>query len=224
MIDIVEEELGEPLEYVVDSLALVKRRDRRTFIESRLQQSPTRLPPFSNGKESWALNISAVGDTGPTGPRREQQLRIHVMFPSPLAAPRGERLLAQLGPAMEAWWGAISFADLTRSTSDQYPDPLEPSRPPPEGLPRLTRSHLLDAIARPRHLGWLNYWSNAAAKLAGFDASRDETIADGLRKIPDRGWIVRLTEEPLDLSRADHRARLSAAYDRFKGVGRMGVE
>lgn len=223
LVDIVEEELGEPLEHLVDSLTPVKRGDRRAFIEGRLRQIATRLPPFSNGKETWARNISAAGDMRPTGPGRKQQLRIQVSFPRSLAGTRGESLLAELGPAMGAWWGAISFADLASSTGHQYSNSLEPPKRPPEGLPRLTRGHLLDSIARPHQLGWLNYWSHEAATLAGFDASHDEAIVDGVRRIADRGWLVRLTEEPLDLSRATHRARLSAAYERFRGVGRVGV-
>lgn len=229
VLSIVEQELGESLPYVVDSPVPRRLEDRRSYIRSYFQEgrdipshapkAGSRLPLFSNGKEE-ELQILVSGGSGPSGAGFQHQLRIHISFPRQLANPRGDSLLAHLAPAMEAWWGRLSFLDFANVTGGQYLNPLDP-KPPPEGLPRLTPPHLLDSVARPYQLGWLNYWSDEAARLAGFDENRDLAVVAGVRRIPDRGWIIQLTKEPLDLSRPEHRAQFSAAYERFRGVGRV---
>jgi hypothetical protein len=127
-----------------------------------------------------------------------------------------------VGLVATAWWAGVSLLDLTRITSQQYKSPLpDPTNEePPFGLPWLTRSFRLDAPAWPLYLFWLNYWSDEAARLVGFDERLAQTVFSEVRRV-DSGWLLRLTNEPFDSSRKDHVARLIAGYQHFKGVGRV---
>ena len=52
----------------------------------------------------------------------------------------------------------------------------------------------------PHRLGWLNHWSAAAARAIGFpDPARDAELLSRSRRTSTGGWIVPLTETPLDL-------------------------
>jgi hypothetical protein len=73
----------------------------------------------------------------------------------------------------------------------------------------------------PYHLGWLNYWTPAVAEHLGFpDPERDARILPLCTRTPRGAWIVKLTDEPLDLFRDDHVDALAWAYRRFDKVGR----
>ena len=72
----------------------------------------------------------------------------------------------------------------------------------------------------PRHLGWLNYWSAAAAEAIGFpDPARDAELLSRSRRTESGGWVVRLTDAPLDLDNPAHLQALLRAYERFPVIG-----
>ncbi|ATB32633.1 hypothetical protein MEBOL_006121 [Melittangium boletus DSM 14713] len=72
----------------------------------------------------------------------------------------------------------------------------------------------------PHRLGWLNYWSAAAAQAIGFpDAARDADLLSRARRTATGGWIVSLTEAPLDLDNPEHLGALKRAYERFPEIG-----
>jgi len=66
------------------------------------------------------------------------------------------------------------------------------------------------------YLEWLNYWFVAAAQAIGFpDPLRDADLLSRARRTATGGWIVRLSDAPLDL---DNPALLRA-YERFPEIG-----
>ena len=70
------------------------------------------------------------------------------------------------------------------------------------------------------YLGWLNYWSDAAAEAIGFpDPARDADLISRSRRTATGGWVVQLTDTPLDLDNPAHLDALLRAYERFPEIG-----
>lgn len=85
-------------------------------------------------------------------------------------------------------------------------------------LPRLSR---FPTRGMPYRLGWLNYWSAPIAAAIGFpDSEKDARILPWCYQTPKGAWLVKLTEEPLDLWREDHQDAIVWAYWRFDKVGK----
>ena len=88
---------------------------------------------------------------------------------------------------------------------------------------RLTPFHLpwnIRSPKVPRYLGWINYWSVAAAEAIGFpDPSRDAELLARARRTASGGWVVRLSEAPLDLDNPAHLETLRRVYERFPEIG-----
>jgi hypothetical protein len=95
---------------------------------------------------------------------------------------------------------------------------------PPRGLPALRFPDYIRAPEIPHNLGWLNYWSVAAAKAIGFpDPARDAELLSRARRTASGGWVVQLTDAPLDLDNPAHLGALKRAYERFPEVGGRAV-
>jgi hypothetical protein len=74
--------------------------------------------------------------------------------------------------------------------------------------------------AIPQYLGWLNYWSAASAQAIGFpNPARDADLLTRARRTAAGGWIVRLTDTPLDYDDPTHLDALKRAYERFPEIG-----
>ena len=72
----------------------------------------------------------------------------------------------------------------------------------------------------PCFLGWLNYWSAASAQAIGFpDPSRDAELLSRSRRTASGGWVVQLTDAPLDLDNPMHLDTLKRTYERFPEIG-----
>ncbi|HSP78631.1 MAG TPA: DUF5953 family protein [Myxococcaceae bacterium] len=70
---------------------------------------------------------------------------------------------------------------------------------PPRGLPALKLPWDIRSPEIPHRLGWLSYWSDAAARAIGFpDPARDAELLSRSRRTASGGWVVRLTDAPLD--------------------------
>jgi Family of unknown function (DUF5953) len=104
----------------------------------------------------------------------------------------------------------------------QWPQPIAAGNAdtPLADLPRLDLADHLAADV-PRRLGWISYWSDRAAARIGFTGDTEPFAA--VTRVAT-GWIVQLTSEPLDLSRADHLAALCIAYKRFPSTGRPALK
>ena len=99
-------------------------------------------------------------------------------------------------------------------------DPVHKTGVPPRGLPALKLPEKIPAPEIPARLGWLNYWSDAAARAIGFpDPARDVELLARSRRTATGGWVVRLTEAPLDLDDPAHLDALKRAYERFPVIG-----
>ena len=129
------------------------------------------------------------------------------------------------GYLIDDWFGVdagtltskLSFA---RQTMNWEADP----EPPPRGLPALELSWKLPSPEIPHRLGWLNYWSAASARAIGFpDADRDADLLTRARRTEMGGWVVRLTDEPLNLDIPAHLDALLRAYERFPAIGGRSV-
>ncbi|PTL75044.1 hypothetical protein DAT35_57005 [Vitiosangium sp. GDMCC 1.1324] len=91
---------------------------------------------------------------------------------------------------------------------------------PPRGLPALKLFQHILAPEIPYYLGWLNYWSAAAARTIGFpDPNRDAELLSLSRSTATGGWVVQLTDAPLDLDNPSHLDALKRAYERFPEIG-----
>ena len=94
-------------------------------------------------------------------------------------------------------------------------------RPPPRrGLPALKLFRHIRAPEIPYYLGWLNYWSAATAEAIGYpDPARDADLRSRSRRTATGGWVVQLTDDPLDLDNPSHLDALLRAYERFPEIG-----
>lgn len=119
-----------------------------------------------------------------------------------------------------AVWGHATPSGYGGVVARQFRHPGDEPHLPPHGLPSLELPWARSTPEIPHFLGWLNYWSAAAAHALGFpDAVRDAEWLSRARRTSTGGWVVRLTEEPLDLDNPEHLRTLKRAYARFPEVG-----
>jgi len=129
-------------------------------------------------------------------------------------------VLEAIGEGARAFWGHVSpegyGVELAQQTRHSPSDPDVS----PRGLPVIALPRDIPAPEIPHFLGWLNYWSAAAARAIGFpDPSRDAELLSRSRRTATGGWVVRLTDAPLDLDNRAHLDTLKRAYERFPEIG-----
>jgi len=87
-------------------------------------------------------------------------------------------------------------------------------------LPHLMPPTYLASISVVERLLWMNYWHPDTAAFYGFpDPEKDARLLPLAEQLPNGAWFFKLTEDPLDITRADHREALVWAYQRFQPVG-----
>jgi hypothetical protein len=129
-------------------------------------------------------------------------------------------VLSAIGEGARAYWGHATPFDAAVEISRQTIDPVRKPGVPPRGLPALRFPEYNRAPEIPRRLGWLNYWSAAAARAIGFpDPVRDAELLTQARRTASGGWVVQLTAAPLDLDNPAHLDALKRAYERFPEIG-----
>ncbi|HYO65004.1 MAG TPA: DUF5953 family protein, partial [Archangium sp.] len=129
-------------------------------------------------------------------------------------------VLAAIGEGARAFWGLATPSDAAVEISRQTRDPVRKPGIPPRGLPLLKLAEHMRSPEIPHCLGWLNYWSPAAARAIGFpDPARDAELLSRSRRTATGGWVVRLTDAPLDLDNPAHLDALKRAYERFPEIG-----
>ncbi|WP_404372532.1 DUF5953 family protein [Corallococcus coralloides] len=166
--------------------------------------------------------VTLYGLENPDGPGGACQFEIHMRLPlNGSVIGQAQSVLAAIAEAAAAWWGEVTpFAaasDIAEQTAPTLEGPPSPSR----GLPILGMAPgVLASPEFPRHLGWMNYWSAESARVLGFpDPSRDEDLISRARRTATDGWIVSLTDAPLDLDKPAHLEALLKAYERFPKIG-----
>ena len=178
------------------------------------------FPILCNADESHPVTVFGLAISGSAGPGGQALFDVHAELPlesSVITA--AVDLLEGVADGSQAFWGHATPFDASAEIAQQTVSPHLP-REPPRGLPKLKRPKDIRSPEIPHRLGWLNYWSSAAARALGFpDPARDAELLSRARRTPSGGWIVSLTEAPLDLDLPAHLDALLRAYERFPEVG-----
>ena len=204
---------------ISDEGQLLPLPDRDGFVAR--ESSRGEMPLLRSTDDDFRVSVTGWGIPASLCPGGRAQFEFHVALPLSADGVAGApALLEAVAEAGRAFWGhATPFnagVDIARQTKNR-PDDLEP---PPRGLPVIKSPSAIRAPEIPHRLGWLNYWSAAAAHAIGFpDASRDAELLARARRTPSGGWVVQLTDAPLDLDHPDHLAALLRAYVRFPEIG-----
>jgi len=179
------------------------------------------FPLVCNGDESYPVMISGRRRPASSSPGGQPQLQVHAKLPADAAVVAAAAdVLEHVAEGVRAQWGLMAPSPVMQVIADQTGPKLYGPEKPPRGLPALKLPEAILAPEIPRHLGWLNYWSAAAAKAIGFpDPTRDTDLLSRSRRTASGGWVVQLTDAPLDLDNPSHLNALKQAYDRFPEIG-----
>jgi hypothetical protein len=160
------------------------------------------LPFICNNIEGRAVTMSQR-EVGPYLNRLPVLLVSAKFPPEPDVWQHAANLVAAVGVALDAWWGNASTVNTGAALSHQIVgDTPDPDRPPP-GLPALEVDD--EKCDVPDILGWVNYWSKEAAARIGFpDPARHAELLERARQVEGGGWVVQLTDEPLDIDFRPH--------------------
>ncbi|QSQ27676.1 hypothetical protein JY651_23415 [Pyxidicoccus parkwayensis] len=184
-----------------------------------------KLPLLCNGDECYPVTVSGRGRSGRLGPGGHPLLDVHAELPldAVVIAAAGE-MLERVAEGACAFWGHATPDDAGLDIAYQTAPTLEGPPSPRRGLPALKLLEQIRAPEIPYYLGWLNYWSAAAAQAIGFpDPSRDAELLSRSRRTASGGWVVQLTDAPLDLDNPTHLDALLLAYERFPEIGGRAV-
>jgi hypothetical protein len=128
--------------------------------------------------------------------------------------------LEAVGDSARAFWGRVDPEGVALTVAQQFHHSGDEPHVPPHGLPVLKLPEELRSDDIPHYLAWLTYWSAAAARAIGFpDPSRDAELLSRARRTASGGWVVQLTDAPLDLDNPAHLDALKRAYERFPEIG-----
>jgi hypothetical protein len=174
-----------------------------------------------NGDESYPVTMDGRRESARSSPGGEPQLLVHANVP------QDERVVAvamdmleNVAEGVRAKWGTVAPGPLRLVIAAQVGPKLGNPDGPPLGLPMLKLAWNIRSTKVPRYLGWINYWSAAAAEAIGFpDPSRDAELLARARRTASGGWVVKLTEAPLDVENPAHLEALKRAYARFPEIG-----
>ncbi len=174
-----------------------------------------------NGDESYPVTIGGLRGLASESPGGQPQLQVHAKLPQDAAAvAAAAEMLEHVAEGVLGWWGVMAPGPVREVIADQTGPKLGGPERPPLGLPALKLPWNIRSPEIPECLGWLNYWSAAAAEVIGFpDPSRDAELLSRAWRTATGGWVVRLTEAPLDLDNPAHLDALKRAYERFPQVG-----
>jgi hypothetical protein len=180
-----------------------------------------KFPLLCNGDESYPVTVSGLRTSERQAPGGQPLLDVHAKLPldaDSIAA--AADVLEGVAEGARAFWGHATPDGAAGEIAYQIAPTLEGPPSPPRGLPALKLFKHLRSPEIPYYLGWLNYWSDAAARAIGFpDPSCDADLLSRARRTATGGWVVRLTDTPLDLDNPAHLEALVRAYERFPEIG-----
>ncbi|RKG61320.1 hypothetical protein D7V80_35030 [Corallococcus sp. CA054B] len=181
-----------------------------------------RLPFLCNDDDNNLVTISGWENPNGLASDGTPHFELHADFRMEAFSPiDAANALEAISDGARALWGHATPFKAAVEIAEQTAPTLEGPPSPPKGLPALKSARDISSPELPHRLGWLNYWSAASARALGFPApSRDAEWLSRARRTPADGWILRLTDAPLDLDQPDHLAALLRAYDRFPEIGR----
>jgi hypothetical protein len=179
------------------------------------------FPLLRNNDDDFRVTVTGLESPAASSPGGQALFEVHAKLPLvPDGIAAAADVLEAVAEGTRAFWGhATPFSaglDIARQTKNWAANP----QPPPRGLPALKLPWDIPSPELPHRLGWLNYWSAAAARAIGFpDPARDADLLSRSRRTVTGGWVVRLTEAPLDLDIPAHMEALLRAYERFPRIG-----
>jgi hypothetical protein len=179
------------------------------------------FPLVCNGDEGYPVTVTGWGRPARLSPGGQPQLQVQAALPLDAAViAAAAEMLERVAEGVRAFWGHATPDGAALAIAEQTAPTLEGPPSPPRGLPALKLFEHIRAPEIPYYLGWLNYWSAAAAQAIGFpDPARDADLLSRARRTATGGWIVRLTDTPLDLDDRAHLDALKRAYERFPEIG-----
>ncbi len=179
------------------------------------------FPIVCNGDESYPVTVSGRERSGRLSPGGQPQFHVHAELPLDEAViSAAAALLEAMAEGARSFWGHASRYGYGSEVGEQFRRSADGPERSPRGLPMLNLPEKLPAPEIPCFLGWLNYWSAAAAQAIGFpDPARDTELLTRARRTPSGGWVVKLTDAPLDYDNPAHVDALKRAYERFPKIG-----
>ncbi|RKH43875.1 hypothetical protein D7Y23_28560 [Corallococcus sp. AB050B] len=191
--------------------------------EAWLAETATRgkLPLLCNGDESYPVTISGMQRFASASAGGQPQFQVHAKLPLDTAViAAAADVLVAVAEGARAYWGQATPDEAAVDIAYQTAPTLEGPPSPRRGLPALKLFQHIRSPEIPYYLGWLNYWSEASARAIGFpDPARDTGLLSRARRTATGGWLVQLTETPLDLDDPAHLEALKGAYERFPEIG-----
>jgi hypothetical protein len=180
-----------------------------------------KFPLLCNGDESNPVTIAGLQRPASLLPGGQPQLQVHADLPlDATAIAAAASVLEGVAEGARAFWGHASPKGFGSEVAQQLRSSAHGPERSPRGLPMLNRPETIRSPEIPHYLGWLNYWSAAAARAMGFpDAARDAEWVSRARRTATGGWVVRLTETPLDFNNPAHLDALLRSYERFPEIG-----
>ncbi|MBN8230304.1 hypothetical protein JYK02_22580 [Corallococcus macrosporus] len=179
------------------------------------------FPLVCNGDQGFPVTVWGRERSGLFSPGGQDLFEVHAKLP--LNKPVIESAAAVLEGVAEgarALWGEATPDDAAVDIAYQTAPTLAGPPSPRRGLPALKLFEHIRAPEIPYYLGWLNYWSAAAARAIGFpDPTRDAELLSRARRTASGGWVVQLTDAPLDLDNPAHLDMLKRTYERFPEIG-----
>ncbi|MBZ4418661.1 DUF5953 family protein [Myxococcus sp. RHSTA-1-4] len=179
------------------------------------------LPMLCNGGEGHRVTLTGWERPAGISPGGQSQFEVHAKLPMDAAGiTAASNVLEEVADGARAFWGHATPKRAAGDIAEQTSRPLHGPHRPPRGLPVLKKSEDIHSPEIPHRLGWLNYWSAATAQAIGFpDPARDADLLSRSRRTATGGWVVRLTDAPLDLDNPAHLDTLLRAYARFPVIG-----
>jgi len=179
------------------------------------------FPLVCNGDESYPVTVMGRGSSGLFSPGGQALFEVHAKLPLDAAViAAAAEMLERVAEGTRAFWGRATPHDAAVDIAYQTAPTLEGPPSPRRGLPALKLFEHIRSPEIPYYLGWLNYWSAASARAIGFpDPARDAELLSRARRTATGGWVVRLTDAPLDLDNPAHLDALKRAYERFPEIG-----
>ncbi|RYZ43004.1 MAG: hypothetical protein EOO71_05390 [Myxococcaceae bacterium] len=179
------------------------------------------FPLVCNGDESFPVMIYGLQTPARQAPGGQPLLDVHAEMPlDEVVIAAAADVLGGVAEGARAFWGHATPSGAGVEIARQTRDPVHKPGVPPRGLPALKLPEKLRSPEIPHRLGWLNYWSAAAAHVIGFpDPARDAELLSRARRTASGGWVVQLTDAPLDLDEPAHLEILKRAYERFPEIG-----
>lgn len=188
------------------------------------QRGNNRMRPIGNGTYGRRQIVASIYNhlAGPGVPDQVSEYRLVVGDDSELPECLPQ-LLKSVAPALDADFGWVDsrkcLNQLMRTPEDLQRNPEFSTISDYKTYP-LRRKDILGRLksgsAMRIRLSWINYWSDATAAALSFPDSEDEEMFHGLyERIADKGWILRLTDAPLDLDIPNHLEAAQRALNRF---------